>query len=131
MDEPSEKRRHPRKTSELPVRISTIDAETDPSTGRPFFRSIRETCANVSRGGAFVRTRESLESGRRVLVELTLPDGRELEAVGRVAWSRRSLAPEGADDVGLAVEFLGAASDEFAALDAFLSEDAEDTPSDA
>ena len=131
MDEEHQKRRHPRRDSDLPVRISTIDPEKDPFTGRPFFRSIQETCTNVSRGGAFVRTRETLESGRRVLVELTLPDGRELEAIGRVAWNKRVLAPEhGADDVGLGVEFLGAASEELSALEAFLSDDGDDHRSD-
>jgi len=131
MDE-HQKRRHPRRSSQLPVRISTIDPEQDPFTGRPFFRSVQEICANVSKGGAFVRTRESFDSGRRVLVELTLPDGRELEAIGRVAWSRRVLAPEsGPDDVGLGVEFLGAASEQFSALEAFLTDDGSDTPSDA
>ena len=130
MDE-HQKRRHPRRSSELPVRISTIDPEKDPYTGRPFFRSVSETCANVSKGGAFVRTRESFESGRRVLVELTLPDGRALEAIGRVAWSRHVLAPGGrADDAGLGVEFLGAASEHFNALEAFLQDDGKDTPSD-
>jgi uncharacterized protein (TIGR02266 family) len=131
MDE-HQKRRHPRRSSELPVRISTIDPEKDPWTGRPFFRSIQETCANVSKGGAFVRTREQFESGRRVLVELTLPDGRELEAIGRVAWSQRVMAPEsGSDDVGLGVEFLGAASEELSALESFLADDGEDTRSDS
>lgn len=131
MEDHQQKRRHPRRSSELAVRISTIDPEKDPWTGKPFFRSIQEKCANVSRGGAFVRTQEELESGRRVLVELTLPDGRELEAIGRVAWSRRVLAADGsASDVGLGVEFLGAASEQFSALDAFLSNDSDDAPSD-
>ena len=133
MDEPQQKRRHPRKTSEFPVRISTIDPEKDPWTGRPFFRSIQETCANVSKGGAFVRTRESFESGRRVLVELTLPDGRELEAIGRVAWSRKVMGAAGQadDEVGLGVEFLGAASEQFSALESFLTDEDEDAASDA
>ena len=125
MDEPQQKRRHSRKASEFPVRISTIDPEKDPWTGRPFFRSIQETCANVSKGGAFVRTRESFESGRRVLVELTLPDGRELQAIGRVAWSRRVMGP--AKDVGLGVEFLGTASEQFDALESFLADEDEGT----
>jgi uncharacterized protein (TIGR02266 family) len=114
------------------VKISTIDPEKDPWTGRPFFRSIQETCANVSKGGAFVRTQEQFESGRRVLVEMTLPDGRELEAIGRVAWTKRVLAPEGgADDVGVGVEFLGAASEELTALESFLADDGEETQSDS
>ena len=131
MDEPQQRRRHPRKASGFPIRISTIDPEKDPCTGRLFFRSIQETCANVSKGGAFVRTREEFESGRRVLVELTLPDGRELEAIGRVAWSRRVMGPTGgSEDLGLGVEFLGEASEQLNALEAFLSDDT-DCVSDA
>ena len=40
----------------MPVRISTIEPERDPWTGRPFFRATEETCGNLSEGGAFVRT---------------------------------------------------------------------------
>ena len=54
------------------VRISTIDPETDPDTGRPYFRTSEETCANVSRGGAYVETNEVISPGRLLLVELQL-----------------------------------------------------------
>src|SRR4029453_14364383 len=95
-----EQRRHRRVAVELPVRLSTIDPELDPRTGRPYFRASRETCANLSRGGLFIRTRDPLSPGRRVLVELHFPDGRPLEAVGRVAWSKRVLAPGGGPEGG-------------------------------
>ena len=52
----AERRRHPRVPVELPVRLSTIDPEIDPRTGRPYFRASREMCANLSRGGLFIRT---------------------------------------------------------------------------
>jgi len=48
--------REPRVPLNAPVRISTIDPETDPGTGRRFFRSSDEVCANVSRTGLFIRT---------------------------------------------------------------------------
>ena len=51
----------------------------------------QETCSNLSRGGVFVRTGELLEPGRRVLVELSLPNGSQVEAIGRVAWTKRTL----------------------------------------
>jgi uncharacterized protein (TIGR02266 family) len=115
------KRRHPRIPVTLPVRISTIDPEVDPRTGRPYFRASREYCANLSRGGLFIRTREPVAPGRRVLVELHFPDGRPLEAVGRVAWSKRvlSLAGESTED-GVGVEILGAPPEQLAALESFL-----------
>lgn len=114
-------RRHPRVHANLPVRISTIDPETDPWTGKPFFRSTREWSANLSRGGLFVRTGEPLAPGRRVLVELTLPGGRAVEALGRVAWSRRILTPDGGeDDGGVGLQFVGTSGDQMAVLDRYL-----------
>jgi uncharacterized protein (TIGR02266 family) len=116
-----ERRRHPRVPTSLPVRVSTIEPERDPWTGRPFFRASRETCANVSRGGVYVRTGEPLTPGRRVLLELELPGGRPLEAIGRVAWQRRVMTPPGGEgECGVGVEFLGAASDQISALEDFI-----------
>ena len=45
-----------------------------------------------------------------MLIELHFPDGPPLEAVGRIAWSKRVLAPAGssAEDDGVGVEILGA-----------------------
>ena len=34
-----ERRRYPRINLQVPIRLSTIDPELDPWTGRPFFRS--------------------------------------------------------------------------------------------
>ena len=104
-------RRHRRVSARIPVRISTIEPEQDPWTGRRYFRASDETCANVSRGGAFVRTAELLDPGRRVLLELELPGGRQIEAIGRVAWTQRALSPGEAEaelSTGVGVEFLGA-----------------------
>ena len=118
MDHHSGRRRHKRIDATIPVRISTIEPERDPWNGRPFFRASQETCANVSRGGAFVRTAEPLAPGRRVLLEFELPDGRPLEAIGRVAWTRRVLAPlERDNEAGIGIEFLGGPSDQFSALE--------------
>ena len=118
----SERRRHRRVPVDLPVRLTTIDPEVDPRTGRPYFRASREMCANLSQGGLFIKTRDPISPGRRVLVELHFPDGRPLEAVGRIAWSKRVLAPSsGADDDGVGVEILGAPPDQLAALESFLT----------
>ena len=48
-------RRHPRIRADVPVRVATIDPETDSRTGRRYFQSCEESCANLSRGGA-IRT---------------------------------------------------------------------------
>ena len=116
------RRRYQRLALSLPVRVSTIDAETDPYTGRPFFRLSREWCGNVSRGGVFVRTPEPLAPGRRVLLEVSLPDGTPLEATGRVAWARRVLAPPGNhEEAGVGIEFLGATTLGLEALEHLLT----------
>jgi uncharacterized protein (TIGR02266 family) len=117
------RRRHPRISAALAVRVSTIEPERDPWTGRPFFRATQEHCANVSRGGAFVRTAEPLTPGRRILIELQLPNGAPLEAIGRVAWTRRVMSPnESETEAGIGVEFLGAAPEQFSALEHFIDE---------
>jgi hypothetical protein len=116
------RRRHPRIDARIPVRISTIDSDRDPWTGRPYFRSSQETCSNLSRGGAFVRTGELLEPGRRVLVELSLPNGSQVEAIGRVAWTKRTLASRGPElDTGIGIEFLGGASTQLSVLEDFVT----------
>ena len=121
-------RRHHRISSEIPARISTIEPERDPWTGRPFFRATQETCANVSRGGAFVMTREPLTPGRRVLVEIGLPGGEPVETIGRVAWTKRVMAPRKRDaEGGIGIEFLGGAATEFTALADYIEKNAEST----
>jgi uncharacterized protein (TIGR02266 family) len=118
----SPQRRHPRVPVTLPVRVSTIDPEIDPRTGRPCFRASREVCANLSRGGLFIHTADPIAPGRRVLVEMHFPDGSPLEAVARVAWSKRVLgAPDDAPRDGIGVEFIGAPPQQLEALDSFLS----------
>ena len=117
----SKRRRHKRIAVHMPVRVSTIDAETDPRTGRPYFRATREYCANLSRGGVFIRTADPLSPGRRVLVEIHMPEGDPIEAVGRVAWSKTVLATSGdPGDSGVGVEFLGTSGDQLTVLANYL-----------
>jgi hypothetical protein len=126
-DDRRNRRQHPRIQASLPVRISTIEPERDPWTGRPFFRASQETCANVSRGGAFVRTSEPLAPGRRILVELKLPNGTPLEAIGRVAWTKRVMtAHKHNREAGVGIEFLGGGAEHFSALQEFIDRQAED-----
>jgi uncharacterized protein (TIGR02266 family) len=123
--DPIAPRRHQRVPVRVPVRVSTIDSEVDARTGRPFFRASREWCANVSRGGVYVRSSEPLTPGRRVLVEIELPDGTPIEATGRVAWTRRVLdSGERDEEAGIGIEFLGANGRAVEALEAFLGQSA-------
>ena len=111
------RRRHRRIETNVSVRISTIEPERDRWTGRPFFRASQETCANVSRGGAFVETNEPLDPGRRLLVEVRLPGGEPMEAIGRVAWTKRIMTPHARDGAsGIGIEFIGGAAEQFVAL---------------
>jgi Tfp pilus assembly protein PilZ len=120
-DNYQDRRRHRRVAATMPVRISTIEPERDPWTGRPFFRASQETCANVSRGGAYVQTVEPLAPGRRILLEITLPDGQPVEAIGRIAWSKRVLTPRERDvQAGIGIEFLGGAAEQFSALEDYI-----------
>jgi len=122
-DNYQDRRRHRRVSASMPVRISTIEPERDPWTGRPFFRASQETCANVSRGGAYVQTGEPLAPGRRILLEITLPDGQPVEAIGRIAWYKRVLTPRERDvQAGIGIEFLGGAAEQFSALENYIDE---------
>ena len=112
--------RHPRVATSVPVRISTVDPEVDPNTGKLFFRSAEETTANLSRGGAYLRSWEPLEPGRRVVVAIDLASGRELQLTGRVVWTRRELRPVQIRNVeapGYGIEFLGSSRRELDRLD--------------
>ncbi len=115
------RRRFERRPIENRVRISTIDPERDPITGRMFFRSSEETGVNFSRGGVALRTRDPMHAGHRILVEVEDQDGRPIEAVGRVAWVR--IDPERAKEgwIGVGIEFLGGQTRELSRLDAALA----------
>lgn len=103
-------RRHPRVPVRVPVRVSTIDPEMDPRTGRPCFRATRELCANLSPGGAFIRTDDPLSPGHRVLVEIHVPGCEPIETLGRVAWAKSVLGASGALENGVGVEFVDASA---------------------
>lgn len=100
-------RRFPRVSVKVPVRVSTIDPEKDPKTGRAYFRATHEMCSNLSEGGAFIHTVDPPEPGRRLLVEIHVPHYGLVETIGRVAWSRKVIGAAGAlDDSGIGVEFI-------------------------
>jgi uncharacterized protein (TIGR02266 family) len=113
-------RRHPRVALRVPVDVTTIDPETDPRTGRPYFRECQELCGNLSNGGMFIATADPPGPGRRLLVRIHTQDGAPpIEALARVAWQKPGAVTD-APDAGVGVEFLGASATTRAAIERFL-----------
>ena len=119
-DDFSASRRHPRVALRVPVDITTIDPETDPRTGRPYFRACRELCANLSAGGLFIATDDPPGPGRRLLVRIHPSDGGPpVEAIARVAWHKPGLTAE-AREAGAGVEFVAESPSARAAIERML-----------
>ena len=113
----------PRVATTVPMRITTVDAEIDPHSGKTFFRSAEETTANLSKGGAYVRSWEPLAVGCRVVITITVAGTRDLQLAGQVAWTRRAVKPGGRDGIqppGYGIEFKGSETAELRALGRFL-----------
>lgn len=106
-EDPSNRRRFARRPMQSTIRISTIDPELDPGSGRSFFRSSEEVSINISRGGVALRTQDPMHPGRRLLLEVDDAEGNPIEAVGRVAWVRVDPRNDGERWIGVGVEFLG------------------------
>jgi hypothetical protein len=127
--EPTRPQQDPRVQIRLRARISTIDPETDPFTGKPFFRTCEESSANLSQSGVFVAMRDTIPPGRRVLIEIDLPGDRTVQTVGRVAWTRTTSSAEkapagaaqGKTESGVGIEFLGGPRHELQALESFVA----------
>ena len=114
--------RYRRTQVRLTVHIATVDPETDPETGKPYFRSSSERCRDISRGGAFIETEEPVDAGRRLLVELEIPDIGRVETLARVTWSRRALTDASRDGTaGFGIEFLGTPVEQLAVLERYLA----------
>lgn len=111
------RRRFSRQPLSATVRVSSIDPEIEPGSGRSVFRTSQEASVDFSRGGLALRTQDPLIPGRRILIEFERPDGRNLEAVGRVAWTRLDPRRRGEQWIGVGVEFLGGDVAEIADLE--------------
>jgi Tfp pilus assembly protein PilZ len=108
----------------VPIRISTIDPEKDPETGKLYFFTAEEYSSNISRSGAFITTPEPLDAGRRVLVEIDIPSGSRIQTIGRVVWNR--IAPICAQAPaksrpGIGIQFIGGRPDLLNELDRYLT----------
>ena len=87
----------------MPVRIASIDPDRDPRTGDITFRFFDAHTVDISDGGLAISAFDDLGSGRRVLVELSLPDGRQVELEGRIAWLEPQHQPGSLARMGVAL----------------------------
>lgn len=101
---------HTRHGLRWPVRVSSIEPEIDPESALPCHVSIEVPASNLSEGGVFVPTEDTITPGRRVLVEVDLPSGDTVQALGAVVWRRPAHAARAGDrPAGMGIEFTGIA----------------------
>jgi Tfp pilus assembly protein PilZ len=109
-------RKHARGSLAVPVTVS--DASSKSRVG------IRFDSADVSGGGAFLRSDMLFEVGELLLLEFSLPNGRVIRARGRVVRAARA-APDGIDGKdrppGMGIEFVDLPAEDRAAIDAQLT----------
>jgi hypothetical protein len=103
---PRQKQKHPRAPVKLRARLSSIDPEREPVDGGSYYRVCDDTCVNLSESGAQITGGDPMAVGRRVLIELELPDSDPFEASARVTWSEvLVIDPELPLESGTGVEF--------------------------
>ncbi len=132
MDTSESSRRYARIDLEARVQVSSIDPERDPNTGTLCYRESDELCGNLSVGGAFFRTLDPPAPGRRLLLQIHLPGGESVEAVGRVAWTRLMLVRSGEPPAcGVGVEFVEASGETQSVLERYLASTPKREPNDS
>ena len=72
------------------------------------------TSADVSSGGAFLKSDLLLEQGEPLALDFEVPGGGAVQAQARVAWVRRF--PEAGQQPGMGVQFLTLGDEERAAI---------------
>lgn len=103
---PSEnRRRHPRVAVELKARMTTVDPRFEHDEEGGSVEVVEARCVDLSSGGSQVDGGPLWGPGRKVLLELRLPGGREVGVVGVVAWSRVSASDDGAIGARLGLAF--------------------------
>jgi hypothetical protein len=105
-------RRHTRSTLVLPVLVS--DAASKVRVG------IRFDSADVSGGGAFLRSDMLFEVGELLVLQFSLPDGRVICSKGRVVRATREVDADRERFAGMGVEFVELAPEDRDAIDAQL-----------
>jgi hypothetical protein len=107
-------RKHARATMELPVVVS--------DTSQRVKGAIRFASADVSGGGAFLRSDVLFEIGEMLTVEFDLPSGRHVRTRGRVVRVTRGAqgageAPARDRHPGMGVEFIDLSAEDRAAIE--------------
>jgi uncharacterized protein (TIGR02266 family) len=81
---------------------------------------IRFDSADVSGGGAFLRSDMLFEVGEQLLLQFSLPNGRTIRARGRVVRATRDQDDNKERMPGMGVEFIDLSAEDRAAIDAQL-----------
>jgi Tfp pilus assembly protein PilZ len=81
---------------------------------------IRFDSADVSGGGAFLRSDILFEVGEVLLLQFALPDGRQVRALGRVVRATREVDQGRDRQAGMGVEFVDLSAEDRNAIDAQL-----------
>jgi hypothetical protein len=108
-------RKHARGSLAVPVLVS--DAASKARVG------IRFDSADVSGGGAFLRSDMLFEVGEMLVLQFSLPNGREIRARGRVVRATRDVRDLGDGKErhpGMGIEFVDLPAEDRAAIDAQL-----------
>jgi len=103
-------RRHDRAPVELPVLVT--------DSANRVVGGLRFDAADVSQGGAFLRSDLLFEVGELLRLEFTLPSGRVIKAQGRVARVSRDQAADRLPGMGIA--FVDLAEADRKAIETFL-----------
>lgn len=82
-----ESRRFPRRDALLVARVTTLKADLDPETQASFYVLTDARTLDVGDAGAGLEVDDAVPEGRRVMVELDLPDGSTLTCSASVMWS--------------------------------------------
>jgi PilZ domain len=111
-------RKHVRNSLTLPVLVS--DAASKARGG------IRFDSADVSGGGAFLRSDMLFEVGELLMLQFSLPSGRAIRAKGRVVRAANELLHGQGDNAkdhpsGMGIEFVDLSAEDRAAIDAQLA----------
>jgi hypothetical protein len=78
---------------------------------------IRFDSADVSGGGAFLRSDMLFEVGELLLLQFALPNGRVIRARGRVVRASRGSQDGGEGKPGMGIEFVDLPAEDRAAID--------------
>jgi hypothetical protein len=94
--------------------VTVSDADSKVRVG------IRFDSADVSGGGAFLRSDMLFEVGELLMLQFSLPSGRVINARGRVVRATRG-ADDGKGFAGMGIEFVDLPAEDRAAIDAQLT----------